>query len=186
MSRYGVHLRKMGQMMADLHVIDTADTGDGRTPEEKIAVVRASAMIKVRYHRYQAQSYDRISEAISVVTVLGGGATVALAISTASIQPWLLVPALVVAVSQAVELALLPGRRGRDHFFLARQAVAIQKRCVDIERSPSDEAADELRKDLLDLEKDEPPRNRRLYLLCQNEYELAEFGTKREKNEPVV
>ena len=130
-----------------------------------------AAQRSVRYHRHRQRFLDRVHHLSSLLSALGGAATImTLVAELPAGSGWMLpAAAAITALAGTHEAMFKTARRAREHDALAGDFTAVEKDLLRIRSNLTSDTLLELQTRRLDIEVTEPPVYRVLDAMCHDE-----------------
>lgn len=123
----------------------------------------------IRYNQRRRRFFDQFSTLLSVASIVGASGAVATLLAESS-SGWRLGLAALLAVAQALNLAVRPDHRAREHARFAGQFIDVER---DLHRLPADAAEKAVRRlfaRVCEVEREEPPHREVLAAMVANDY----------------
>lgn len=121
----------------------------------------------IRYHNRRRLFFDRIHTISTVLSAIGGSATIIAVVKEAG-NLWIVIFAAAVAVFSAVDLVVGTAQAARRHHDFAKRYFDIEKKMIS-SGSPADADVVGFKSQRLDIEAEESPPLKILDSLCHNE-----------------
>ena len=115
----------------------------------------------IRYHNYRRRFYGSLDSFLTFCILLAGSANITLALN-ATAPPW--IPGIFVTVFASIKLAFQISTKTTVHTDLYRRFIQLEKRVHS-----KSESIENLHRERLSIEADEPPIYQALNRLCHNE-----------------
>lgn len=121
-----------------------------------------------RYHQRRRSFFDSLGTLLMVLSLFGASGAVAIVLSDKGNEGLKVGVLVVLALAQAISLAVRPDQKAREHARIASNFVDVERALRAI-AAPTPEAVRAVTSRMLDVEREEPPTKRVLMAIVRNE-----------------